>query len=127
MLNESSGARRSLPARPNLRQLKDQAKDLLHGGAAESITEAQFKIAREYGFPSWPKLKSHVDSLLELGELKQAIDSNDLNRVRALMISNPSLHRAPIGYAKNGPLAWVAECRIPWEPPGPVSSQWRSG
>jgi ankyrin repeat protein len=26
---------------------------------------------------------------------------------------------APLGYAKGGPLTWVAECRIPWEPPIP--------
>src|SRR5438477_73675 len=52
----------SLPARPSLRHLKDQAKDLLKTGAAKSITDAQFKIARLYGFASWPKLKAHVES-----------------------------------------------------------------
>ena len=36
------------------------------------------------------------------------------------MTRNPALHRAPIGYGKDGPLTWVAECRVPWEPPGPV-------
>lgn len=35
------------------------------------------------------------------------------------MTRNPALHRAPLGYNKNGPLTWVAECRIPWEPPSP--------
>ena len=65
---------RSLPERPNLRHLKDQAKDLLKAGGAESLTDAQFKIARFYGFASWPKLKTHIDSLEEFGELKQAID-----------------------------------------------------
>jgi hypothetical protein len=53
---------RPLPDRPNLRHLKDQAKDLLKAGAAASITEAQFTIARLYGFASWPKLKVHIDS-----------------------------------------------------------------
>ena len=48
-------ASRALPDRPNLRHLKDQAKDLLEAGAAASITDAQFKIARLYGFASWPK------------------------------------------------------------------------
>ena len=33
------------------------------------------------------------------------------------MSRNPELHRAPLGYAKDGPLTWVAECRVPWEPP----------
>ena len=43
------------------------------------------------------------------------------------MSRNPSLHHAPLGYGKNGPLTWVAECRVPWEPPGPARlaiAQW---
>jgi ankyrin repeat protein len=99
--------------------LKDQARDLLRNGAAQSITEAQFQIARLYGFASWPKLKAHVDSLKDIGQLKRAIDSNDFDRVKALMTGNPELHRAPLGYGENGPLTWVAECRVPWEPPAP--------
>lgn len=117
MSTDSPEVPRTLPARPNLRHLKDQAKDLLTAGDASSITDAQFKIARLYGFVSWPKLKAHVDSLEEIGQLKQAIDTNDLSRVKALMTRNPALHRAPLGYNKNGPLTWVAECRVPWEPP----------
>src|SRR5438876_10836993 len=117
MSTDAQAAPRPLPDRPNLRQLKDQAKDLVKGGTAKSITEAQFKIARLYGFPSWPKLKTHVDSLEEIGQLKQAIDTNDFARVRNLMTRNPALHRAPLGYNKNGPLTWAAECRVPWEPP----------
>jgi ankyrin repeat protein len=100
--------------------LKDQAKDLLKAGGAESLSDAQFKIARSYGFASWPKLKAHVDALEEIGQLKLAIDANDLERVKSLMTGNPALHRAPLGYGKNGPLTWVAECRVPWEAPGPA-------
>src|SRR5689334_15181401 len=110
----------SLPERPNLRHLKDQAIDLLKAGGAKSLTDAQFKIAQLYGFASWPKLKAHIDSLEEIGQLKAAIDKNDLDRVKTLMTHNPALHRAPLGYGKNGPLTWVAECRVPWEPPAPV-------
>src|SRR5215472_8274088 len=106
-----------LPERPNLRHLKNQAKDLLKAGGASSLTDAQFKVARLYGFASWPKIKAHVDSLEEIGRLKQAIDTNDLARVKSLMARNPSLHQAPLGYGKNGPLTWVAECRVPWAPP----------
>ncbi len=104
-------ASRTLPERPDLRHLKDQAKDLFQAGDAATLSEAQFKLAREYGFASWPKLKQHVESLAEVGQLKQAIDANDLERVRELMTSNPALHRAPLGYNKNGPLTWIAECR----------------
>ena len=65
-------------------------------------------------------LKSHIDSPEEIGELKQAIDTNDMDRVKIMMTRNRELHRAPLGYGKDGPLTWVAECRIPWGPPGPV-------
>ena len=113
-------ASRPLPNRPNLRHLKDQARDLLKTGAATSITDAQFKIARLYGFASWPKLKAHIDSLEEIGQLKQAIDTNDLDRVKTMMTRNPALHSAPLGYGKDGPLTWLAECRVPRESPGPA-------
>ncbi|KAA6462051.1 hypothetical protein DYQ86_10540 [Acidobacteria bacterium AB60] len=91
------------------------------------MADAQFQIARSYGFASWPRLKEHVDKLEEVGKLKHAIDTNDFVAVRTLMRRNPALHRAPLGYGKNGPLTWVAECRIPWEPPGPARlamAQW---
>jgi hypothetical protein len=117
MTTDPQAAPRPLPDRPNLRHLKNQAKDLLRAKGAESITDAQFKIARLYGFLSWPKLKAHVDSREELGQLKDAIDANDLKRVKLLMTRNPELHRAPLGYGKCGPLTWVAECRVPYKPP----------
>src|SRR5438094_9499638 len=79
---------KSLPSRPNLEQLKHQAKDLLKSRkSAEalkrirdfhprwsqateseiragrfSLSDAQLVIAREYGFATWPKLKQHVPS-----------------------------------------------------------------
>jgi hypothetical protein len=80
---------RSLPSSPNLDHLKYQAKDLLKDQAAHdpraaqrlrefhprlrqatdaeifntklSLTDAQLAIAREYGFPSWPRLKRHIE------------------------------------------------------------------
>jgi len=120
MSTDPQPGKRPLPDRPNLRHLKDQAKDLLKTGAAASITDAQFKIARLYGFASWPKLKAHVESFEEVGQLKQAIDTNDIVRVKTLMTRNPTLHGAPLGYGKDGPLTWVAECRVPWESPSLV-------
>jgi ankyrin repeat protein len=117
MSTDSQPPKRPLPERPNLRHLKDQAKDLLHSGSAATLADAQFQIARLYGFASWPKLKAHIDSLEETGQLKQAIDTNNIARVKAMMTRNPALHRAPLGYGEDGPLTWVAECRVPWEPP----------
>lgn len=80
---------RRLPPNPNLDHLKYQAKDLLKdhaaraqgaaqrvrefhprfGGAADSeifrtrlsLGDAQLAIAREYGFPSWARLKRHIE------------------------------------------------------------------
>ncbi len=62
MSTDPDRAPRALPDRPDLRHLKAQARDLLDGGAAASIADAQFQTARLYGFPSWPKLKAHVDA-----------------------------------------------------------------
>ena len=117
----------SLPERPDLRYLKDQAKEMVRSGTAGTHAEALFRIARQYGFASWPRLRAQVESQHEIGRLKQAIDINDLETVQRMMTRDPALHRAPIGYGKNGPLTWVAECRIPWEPPSPVRlamAQW---
>ena len=47
-------------------------------------------------------------SLDEAGQLKQAIDRNDIERVKTMMTRNPALHRAPLGYGKDGPLSGFA-------------------
>ena len=77
----------SLPRRPDLAQLRRQAKELrdaLRGGekgaierfrrysqaAAETVTlsAAQLVIAREHGFPSWPQLKERVETSVRPAE-----------------------------------------------------------
>ena len=65
MSTDPHAASRPLPDHPNLRHLKDLAKDRVRAGTAKSIADAQFTIACLYGFPSWPKLKAHV--LLDAG------------------------------------------------------------
>jgi ankyrin repeat protein len=73
---------RPLPERPSLEQLRKQAKDLLRdaraGDAASlarmavtaraepriSLADAQLALAREYGFPSWPRLARHVEAIV---------------------------------------------------------------
>lgn len=58
---------RNLPDRPNLEFLKKEAKALLESmqqrDAAAQLADAQFALARDYGFDSWPKLKAHVESV----------------------------------------------------------------
>jgi hypothetical protein len=100
---------------------------MVKSGEAATLAAAQLHLARHYGFGSWPKLKALVESIEEIGQLKPAIDANDFELVKSLMSRNPGLHRAPLGYQKNGPLTWVAECRVPWEPPSAVRlamAQW---
>ena len=53
----------------------------------------------------------------DAARLKEAIDGEDLALVQALMESDKELHQAPLGYGKDGPLTWVAECRVPWRAP----------
>ena len=58
---------RELPARPNLEYLKNEAKDRLDDlrrtAPRAQLSDAQFALAKDYGFESWPKLKGHVESL----------------------------------------------------------------
>ena len=103
MSTDSQPTPRRLPDRPNLRHLKDQAKDLLNADTAASLADAQFQIARLYGFASWPRLKVHVESFEEIGQLKQAIDTNDIAHVKNMMTRKPALHRAPLGLRQGWP------------------------
>jgi hypothetical protein len=63
---------RSLPPRPNLEHLRNQARELLARARAQhpewQLADAQFALARSYGFSSWPALKHHVESM-ESGRL----------------------------------------------------------
>jgi len=67
----------SLPAPPNLEQLRKQAKDLLRAGdpgaaarvaahqpgapAVPTLAVARLAVARDYGFPSWARLRAYVE------------------------------------------------------------------
>ena len=51
----------------NLEQLRKQAKDRVRerraAGQEVKLAEVQFELARELGFPSWPKLKTYLERL----------------------------------------------------------------
>jgi len=53
----------TLPPRPSLEQLRKQAKDRLETMPDGRLADAQFALARDYGFESWPKLVHHVEAL----------------------------------------------------------------
>ena len=83
-----------LPDQPDLRHLKDQAKDLVRAGSCPTLADALFHVARRYGFPSWPKLKTYVESVGSMGALEQAILEDNADRVRELLAEDPGLiHR----------------------------------
>ncbi len=89
---------RSLPARPNMRHLRDEAKRRRKAGEFPSIALAQLAIAREYGFRSWPRLKFHVEALTldasaRAAALIASATSADLRRAHALLEADPALAR----------------------------------
>jgi hypothetical protein len=102
MPTDSNETPRPLPARPNLRHLKDQAKDLVKSGSAAALSDAQFMIARQYGFASWPKLQARV-ALHE--EFHAALDANDVTRMRAMV------HAHVAELMSSGAAASLAEAR----------------
>ena len=88
-----------LPARPDLDQLRRQAKDLLRAarhGEAEALSRiravsdrlmldsAQLAVAREHGFESWGGLRTEVDR-------RATLDSGDVIRLRRLLAEHPEL------------------------------------
>lgn len=91
-------APRSLPARPNLRRLRDEAQRRRKAGEFATIAQAQLTIARAYGFASWPRLKFHVEALTlgaseRAAALTASATSPDLRRARALLEADPALAR----------------------------------
>src|SRR4051794_27281381 len=99
---------RALAARPDLDQLKRQAKELLaafRAGDASAVVEAraryrdadpetfalhdaQLVLARSYGFDSWPKLRAYVDGVT-VRRLVEAVRVNDFATVEALLERRP--------------------------------------
>ncbi|HEX7359798.1 MAG TPA: ankyrin repeat domain-containing protein [Bryobacteraceae bacterium] len=84
---------RELPQNPNLEYLKKQAKELLRTMAQGKLAEAQHRLANEYGFATWAKLKSHVEALsMSPAELlKAAVCDSDVRRVRGVLERYPEL------------------------------------
>jgi len=95
---------RSLPSRPHLRHLREEAKRRRTAGEFPSLALAQPALAREYGFRSWPRLKFHVEAV-SLGANERAaaliasVTSADLRRTRALLDADPSLARHDLACA----------------------------
>jgi ankyrin repeat protein len=103
-----SAFRRTLPARPDLEQQKTLAKELLRAFRAGdrnaiarmraelpdktelSLADAQFVLAREYGFSTWRELRNRIakkvaEQLPPLERFKRAVRDGDAKAVRALL------------------------------------------
>nr|WP_042183483.1 ankyrin repeat domain-containing protein [Kibdelosporangium sp. MJ126-NF4]CEL15546.1 FOG: Ankyrin repeat [Kibdelosporangium sp. MJ126-NF4]CTQ98212.1 FOG: Ankyrin repeat [Kibdelosporangium sp. MJ126-NF4] len=53
-----------LPERPDLNQLRTQAKELRRAaGPDATLSDAQRELARRHGFASWPRLRRHVEAI----------------------------------------------------------------
>ena len=126
-----------LPVRPDLDQLRHQAKDLLHAaqrGDPDAVARiravsgrimlstAQLAVAREYGFASWARLKLEV-------ERRDVLNSRDLSRLARLLAEHPWLATAKMehwcDHKGADPLAYMAMLRfdsgrlgLPGELPG---------
>lgn len=95
---------KSLPARPDLRWLRDEAKARRRDGEFSSLALAHLAIAREYGFASWPRLKAHVDALT-LGAAERAAIliasacSVDPRRAATILKLDPAIARHDLASA----------------------------
>jgi hypothetical protein len=102
----------SLPARPDLAQLRRLAKELAaaaragepaaldriraHVLAEVTLSAAQLAIAREYGFASWPRLKANVEASTMVRALRDeqfadASVSGHRGRAAALLANDPGV------------------------------------
>jgi ankyrin repeat protein len=104
----SSAFRRTLPARADLEQQRKLAKELLTAFRkrdAEArdriraelpdkstivLADAQFVVAREYGFKSWSALKEHIEArdaekLPPIERFKKAVHDDDAKTLRQLL------------------------------------------
>jgi len=104
----SSAFHRTLPARADLEQQKKQAKELLAAFAKGNdearariraelpdknpivLADAQFVLAREYGFSNWAALKQHLEELelttrSPLERMKQAVRDRNPRALRRVL------------------------------------------
>ena len=114
---------RDLPARPNLDHLKHEAKalhkafdegdptarqrirDALGDKPSVKLSDAQRAIAREYGFPTWARLREHVQASSggekAIAEFLNAVQEQDGARAKRVLHEHPriaseSLHVAAV-------------------------------
>jgi len=130
-----------LPLRANLEWLRKLCKDRLATAReldpSVKLSAVQLAVAREYGFPSWRKLKAHVELVREklqelapaatshgsateaiapddpdLAQLLVAVEQGQTQAVAEILSRRPSLARAH-GPDGQSPLHVAAQCNDP--------------
>jgi hypothetical protein len=106
---------KELPPRPSLEQYKKQAKELVKSkrGSGDKFTlaDAQFVIAREHGFESWPKFAKHIETLTRQSSprllwesAQKALIAGDVSTLDRLLRENEQLfhEQRPPSYGSGG-------------------------
>ena len=130
----------SLPLRANLEWLKKLSKERLDSLRAENpeatLSDAQLAVAREFGFPSWRKLKAHVEAIRaqldalvppeilrqaatevvapedpDLARLLSAVNVGETQVVKELLSCRPALANAH-GPHGQSPFQWRPNAKI---------------
>src|SRR5262245_25617877 len=89
-------ASKFLPDRPSLESLRKQAKKLARDRSL-SLRDAQFTLAREYGYAGWQDLTAEVSKRVGKGlewaatQARRAIHDNDVERLKQLLSEHPAL------------------------------------
>jgi ankyrin repeat protein len=82
-----------LPDAPSLDWLRKQAKrtlsELRKKNPTAKLADAQFDLAKQYGFSSWRALKAHIDGLTVEGQLFEAAKKSDARSFAALLDAHP--------------------------------------
>jgi ankyrin repeat protein len=99
-----------LPARPNLGQLRKQARELqreMGSDEAASLSAAQRALARRYGFASWPRLKRHVEAIADRTWILADAPDDEPAADRLVRL-------ACLNYATDSPAQWRSAVAL-WE------------
>ena len=96
----------SLPDNPNLDWLRKQAKrrldELRAANPLAKLADAQFDLAKRYGFTSWRALKAHIDALSTNGRLFQAARNGEIATLIELLDASPDRL-----YVREMPYEWT--------------------
>ncbi len=113
-------APKQLPPRPDLEQLKRQAKELQQS-ARVPLHEAQTRLAREYGFASWNKLREEVEArTLEFDaavtEFLKAATEEHSGRAERILALHPKIRTANFHTALVLGVAGAVDARLTKDP-----------